>query len=182
MAKSSEYVFGVSGLQAKQTFENISYPFPFADQKSTGIGWTGMKDSRPAPPGYIKDLIEKWKSNDDGKQWNENAGIVRSSTQNISKGINLLDKFIPETLKGLDVLQAWKNAGYFQYWGSIIANEIVNNVEGKTKRNKDEILNLIKNLKADYIHWAEYWMTPASAEINAGLIYDAIIYYFENNE
>lgn len=181
LKKSSEYVFGVSSLEAETAFKNIGYPFPFAYQKSTGIMWTGMKDSRPAPPGYIKDLIKKWRSNNGGNRWNENIELIKQSTQRISKGINELNKFIPKATKGLDDLEAWEKAGYFQYWGTIISNEIVKNVEGKPGLNKNEILNLLKNLRKDYKNWAEYWMTPVSAETNTGLIYDAIINYFENN-
>ena len=77
-------------------------------------------------------------------------------------------------------MNTWKKVGYFQYWGSIIANEIVNNEEGKSVKNINEILSLLKNLRGDYKTWAEYWMTPTSAETNTGLIYDAIINYFES--
>ncbi len=180
ISKSTEYAFGVSGIHAEKAFENIGYPFPFADQKSTGIMWTGMKDSRQAPPGYIKSLIEKWRKTNNGKQWNANVTRIKKSNQKISKGISELNKFIPGAGKGLDVLEAWEKAGYFQYWGSIVAGEIVNNVEGKPGKDKNEILSLLKNLRTDYLNWAKYWMKPASAENNTGLIYDAIINYFEN--
>ena len=180
LSKSSEYTFGVSSSEADKAFEEIGYPFPFVDQQSTGIMWTGMKDSRPAPSGYIKELIEKWKNKSDGKQWKNNISLVEASTGKISKGINELNYFIPKASKGYDVLEAWKKAAYFQYWGSIIANDIVNNEESKPVKNKTEVLSLLKNLRADYRTWAEYWMTPASAETSTGLIYDAIINYFEN--
>lgn len=182
LTKSSEYTFGITSLEAEQAFQDVGYPFPFVDKQSTGIMWTGMKDSRPAPPGYIKNLINDWKSKNDGRQWNENISYIESSIQRISKGINELNNFIPKVSKGLDVLEAWKKAGYFQYWGAIVANGIVNNVEEKPGKNKIETVELLKNLKSDYINWAENWMAPSSAKTNAGLIYDAIIYYFENLE
>ena len=180
LEKSCEYTFGIASLEAEQAFKDIGYPFPFVDQKSTGIMWTGMKDSRTAPPGYIKSLIDNWKDKDEGKQWKENLIKIENSTKKISTGINELNNFIPKVSKGFDVLEAWKKAGYFQYWGSIIANEIVYSTEGKQGKKKNEIVMLLKNLKADYINWAVNWMTSASAETNAGLIYDAIIYYFVN--
>ena len=180
LSKSCEYTFGVSSLEAEHTFEDIGYPFPFVDKQSTGIGWTGMKDSKPAPPGYIKSLIEKWKTKNDGTQWKNNISSVESSTEKISKGTNELNSFIPKAEKGFDVLEAWKKAAYFQYWASIVANEIVNNELGKPVKNKTEILSLLKNLRADYKTWAENWMTTSSAETNTGLIYDAIINYFES--
>jgi hypothetical protein len=106
--------------------------------------------------------------------------LVESSTEKISKGTNELNSFIPKAEKGFDVLEAWKKAAYFQYWASIVANEIVNNELGKPVKNKTEILSLLKNLRADYKTWAENWMTTSSAETNTGLIYDAIINYFES--
>ena len=180
LSKSCEYTFGVSNTEAEKAFENIGYPFPFVDQSSTGIGWTGMKDSRSAPPGYINSLIEKWKNKNGEKLWKDNISLVQASTEKISEGINELNNFIPKAEKGLDVLEAWKKAAYFQYWGSIIAIEIVNNEESKPVKNKTEILSLLKNLRSDYKNWAKYWMTPTSAETNTGLIYDAIINYFES--
>ncbi len=72
VSEASNHMFGISDTSIEQAFENISFPFPFVDQTSTGIMWTGMKDSRPAPPGYIKNLIDKWKNQNNGEQWNEN--------------------------------------------------------------------------------------------------------------
>ena len=179
LEKSSKYVFGVSTIEAENCFENIGFPFPFADKKSTGIMWTGMKDSRPAPSGYIKNMISKWKTKNGGKVWNQNITNIEKATKKISHGINELNSFIPKARKGFDVLQAWKKAAYFQYWGSIIARNIINNEQKQNEIHDGEILNLLKNLRADYKCWAENWMSPTSAEINAGLIYDAIINYFK---
>ena len=93
--------------------------------------------------------------------------------------LNQLNLLTPIASKELDILNAWQKAGYFQYWSSIIANEIVNNAESKPLKNKKEILQLLNNLRSDYKNWALTWMTPQSAEINTGLIYDAIINYFD---
>lgn len=180
LSKSSEYTFGVSGTGVFKAFDEIGHPFPFVDQQSTGIMWTGMKDSRPAPPGYIKDLIAKWLSADNGKQWKENIRLIKAAPAKISKGIDDLNKFIPKAKKGLEALQAWEKAGYFQYWGSVIANYIVDNAEGNQAVDSNEVAALLKNVRSDYNQWANYWMTPNSAGQNTGLIYDAIINYFLN--
>ena len=179
VSEASNHMFGISDNSIVQAFENISFPFPFVDQNSTGVMWTGMKDSRPAPPGYIKNLIDKWKNQNNGEQWNENASIIKQSTQKIVKGLNQINEFIPKATKGLDILNAWQKAAYFQYWSSIIANEIVNNIQNKPLKTQKETLQLLNNLKSDYKTWALTWMTPESAETNTGLIYDAIINYFK---
>ncbi len=180
LAKSSEYTFGVNSIEVFKAFADIGYPFPFVDQQSTGIMWTGMKDSRPAPPNYISGLIKKWRSKNDGKQWKDNVKLINSATEKIINGINELNKFVPKAKKGLSILQAWEKAGYFQYWGAVTANYILENVDGTLNVQPKEVVSLLNKVKSDYLHWANYWMTPNSAEENTGLIYNAIINYFLN--
>ena len=201
-SKSFEFTFGSSNKKIMEAFDNISFPFPFADGQSTGIMWTGMKDSRPAPPGYIKNMITKWKSEDLGKQWVENVALIKESTIKISEGIRKLNEFLPKAAKGLDVLEAWEKAGYFQYRGSVIANYIVtgdrrgmipdglsewnsrtdSSFQATPAKNKKDAAQLLIQLKSNYKQWADSWMTPNSSESNSGLIYDALINYFKTND
>jgi len=182
LSKSFENIFGITNNELIKGFDAIGFPFPFVDQKSTGIMWTGMKDSRPTPPDYINHLIATWKKNDSGEQWKENIRLIRSAPDKISAGMDMLNKFIPKATKGLDILQAWEKAGYFQYMSALFANYIVDSVEEKPMPDKSEIISLLEKVKSDYNHWANYWMTPNSAELNTGLIYDAIIDYFSKTD
>ena len=129
-------------------------------------------------PGFLKDLIEKWKSSGDGTRWIENSGQVQSAPEKIQAGVSRLSKFILSAQSGTEILIAWTKAGYHQYWQSIVANEIVNHADGKPEKSSDEMVALLKRMRADYKFWAETWMTPESAEINSGLIFDAITDYF----
>ncbi|HXX63896.1 MAG TPA: family 20 glycosylhydrolase, partial [Bacteroidota bacterium] len=79
VCRSFEDIFGSCAKGFIEALENISSPFPFADGRSTGIQWTGMKDSRPAPPGYIKQMISDWKGGDKGIPWGENASRINAS-------------------------------------------------------------------------------------------------------
>ncbi len=177
------------GCHENNFFEAISltgYPFVFARDKSTGIMASGMgKDGLPAPPGYIKDLIEKfkteWKKYKNGDKWKESLETVSEAPKKIRSGINLLNEFIPLAKKGRLVLNAWSLAGYFQYWQLVIAEEIVRRAEGVKTGNKQELLALLNSLRSEYKTWALTWMTPKSAEQNTGLIYDAIIEYIKSN-
>ncbi len=180
IARSAEYVFGDSSNEIVRALADVGYPFPFGDDNTTGIMWTGMKDSRPAPPGYIDSLIGAWRKLDDGARWDENVRTIDSAGKKIERGMEELDDFIPKVTKGFDALYSWRKAAYFQYWGWVIANDIVRNENGHLHSNPRKIIALLRRLKSDYIHWAKSWMTPASANQNAGLIYDALIDYFSN--
>ncbi|PKL89486.1 MAG: hypothetical protein CVV23_05085 [Ignavibacteriae bacterium HGW-Ignavibacteriae-2] len=181
LLKASEKMLGISSLEFFEAINQIGYSFPFANEKSTGIMWTGMKDSKPAPKNYIKEMIDKWKKNNSGKQWDFVTKRVMNSTDTIVSGITTIHTLIPKTILGTKLLNNISRAGYFQYWQSIIANSIIHKTEGKNRIQDSEIIAIIRSLKREYTLWAEEWMTHKSAEINSSLIYDAIENYFKSN-
>ena len=75
-------------------------------------------------------------------------------------------------------MNAWSRAGYFQLWQLYLADELVRHAEGAPLQSNHEMAELAGSLRREYRAWAEEWMTPASADQNAGLIYDAIIDFF----
>lgn len=170
-------LFGVNDNSLNSAFEKISYSFQFANNNTTGIMWTGLKDSKPAPQNYINELIEKWKQR---KQWEEIVKTISQSAKSISIGINELNQLTTKTNGGYDILNEWSKAGYFQYWQSFLANQIVRKEKCESKFNNVELANLSVKLKKEYTSWAREWMTSRSAEENAGLIYDSLINYFNN--
>lgn len=161
-----------------ENFNQIGFSFPFANTNTTGIMWTGLKDSKPAPNNYIQNLIEKWKKNG---QFESNAEIIKNAVEIISKGNSELLYHIQNANKGYEILNNWSIAGYFNYWQAVIANKIIDIEKGNLLKGKDEFLNLILGLKNAYIFWAKSWMTEISANQNACLIYDGIINYFINH-
>ena len=175
---TSEKLFRVKSTDFFQAVNQIGFSFPFANEKSTGIQWTGMKDSKPAPRDYTNSLISKWK---ESNVWDSVVDRIKKSTDSISEGIVNINNFIPKVGAGITILNNWFTVGYFQYWQSFIANQIVNSVESESAISNEELAQLIYSLKVDYINWAKKWMTTLSSEQNAGLIYDAIQNYFEIN-
>ncbi|MDP3147712.1 MAG: family 20 glycosylhydrolase [Ignavibacteria bacterium] len=178
LEKTSEHIFGVNNSDFFKIANQIGYSFPFANENSTGIMWTGMKDSKPAPEKYTQELIGKLKS---GNRWNAAVESIKKSTEIVSDGITELNKYIPSAKRGMGAIYSWQRAGYFQYWQSIIANEIVNTSKGKLGIPADKMIKLIELIKKEYKNWAENWMTPVSAEQNTSLIYDAVQNYFRQN-
>ncbi len=177
LVKTSEKIFGVPDAEFFGIAGKVGYSFPFANENTTGIMWTGMKDSKPAPENYIRQMIDRWK-NPASNRWNSSAARIKNSIDTISVGISELNEFIKKAKDGKDVLNAWSLAGYFQYWQAIVAKEIVNNEEGKPDSSVINKADILSSLKTQYVGWAKTWMTTNSAEQNAGFFYDAIQNYF----
>ena len=175
---TSEKLFGVKGEEFYAAISDAGFPFPFSDQNTTGIMWTGMKDSKPAPPRYIKDLIEKWKKN---KSWDSKTQLIPDALTKVGEGLYKLNRFIVKANNGYEILDAWFKGGSFQFWQAVIANDIVQKAEGRSTNKMNEMIDQINRLKKDYIFWANEWMTPKSADQNGGLIYDAVLNYFQED-
>jgi hypothetical protein len=172
----SRKLFGVEGREFFEAINDVGFPFPFSDQNTTGIMWTGMKDMRPAPKGYIKSLIHKWKTD---TLWEANIRLIARAGSKIPSGIDKLNSFLSHVNSGFDVAYEWSLGGHFQMWQALIAQAIVQKAEGKQLGNGEKWIGQIRRLKRSYRGWAEEWMTPRSALQNSGLIYDAIVAYFQ---
>ena len=177
LKETLKYLFNISDDEIIKAFDNISYSFPFSNNNTTGIMWTGLKDSKPAPQNYTNDLITKWKNRN---QWDEICKSISKSTTIISLGTDELNHIIPTVKTGYEILDNWSKAAYFQYWQSVFANLIIKKENGEDNPDYNEIEKLITNVKKEYTCWAEEWMTKKSADLSAGLIYDVFINYFKN--
>jgi hypothetical protein len=169
-------LFGVEGREFFDAIEDVGFPFPFSDQSTTGIMWTGMKDLRPAPEGYIKSLVHRWKTS---SVWEANIGLIARASSRIRSGVDRLNRFLPKVYSGFNTVYAWSVGGNFQLWQALIAQAIVEKAKGEQPGNAEEWIEQIARLKKAYRGWAEEWMTPRSALQNSGLIYDAILGFFQ---
>jgi hypothetical protein len=142
--------------------------FPFSQARSTAVQWNGMKDSLPAPQGYIHNLLTEWESN--GRLEAERQAIDETVDQ-IASGVAKLTSFISQAMSGLDTLHFWSRAAHFQLWQARMAREILR------QRRSPENAAMLRALKADYTHFLSFDQTPASAAQNAGLVYDALLEY-----
>ncbi len=173
----SNKLFGVEGREFFDAINDVGFPFPFSDQSTTGIMWTGMKDLRPAPEGYVKSLVHKWKTD---TLWEAKIRLIALASSKIRSGIDKLNIFLPQLNSGFDTVYEWSLGGNFQLWQALIAQAIVEKAEGRQRGNAEKWIGQIGKLKRAYRGWAEEWMTPRSALQNSGLIYDAIVGYFQN--
>lgn len=145
----------------------------FGQNNTTAIQWNNLKDSLPAPPNYITDKINEWKS-DDYNTWNTIIKDHRKILDEIFEGIELLNQFIPQAKTGFDYLEAWSKAAYHQQWQGKLGEQIIKEAPSV------EYATLASGLKIEAQHYFERMETPQSAAKNAGLIFDCLIEYFHS--
>ena len=140
--------------------------FPFGKAHSTGVQWTGMKDSLPAPAGFIAGLLKEWEASGSLAREREAIG---ETIETILDGMGRLQAFAAQAGGGLDTLRLWTRAAYFQLWQARMAKEILRG------RPDAEVAEVLRGLRGEYEEFLRREQTPASAAQNAGLAYDALI-------
>ena len=144
--------------------------FPFSQAHTTAIQWDKLKDSLPAPKGYIRNLLADWDRS--GRLAKERAAIDGSIDQLQRAGAQL-DAFAAAATKGLALLEYWTRAARCQLWQARMAREIL-----AGNRTADNAVAL-RALKDEYEHLLGTEQTPASASKNAGLVFDCLVEYLE---
>ena len=76
---------------------------PFGQAHSTGVQWSRLKDSLPAPAGYIQDLLAQW--NQAGQIEQEMAALATAQA-NVASGWSKLAAFALMAQSGFDILHA----------------------------------------------------------------------------
>lgn len=165
-------LFGCDATLFLEAVDRISsVTFPFSQAHSTAVQWNGMKDSLPAPQGYICRLLEEWER---GGRLEKELQAIDGIIDQIAKGMAKLAPFIPMATSGFDTLYFWMRAAHFQLWQARMAGEILR------KRRSPENAMFLRMLKKQYKSLLSFDQTPASAAKNAGLVYDALIEYMES--
>lgn len=160
-------LFGCDSKRFLKAIDMISgVTFPFSQAHTTAIQWNGLKDSLPAPPNHVNNLLKEWEK--DGRLAKEIESIDATIAL-ISDGVAELNIFIAEAKRNLDLLQFWSRAAWFQLWQARMAKEILNS--NRTAEN----VKTLQLLKSHYEQLLTFDHTPASAAQNAGLVYDCLI-------
>ena len=145
---------------------------PFAQAHTTAIQWDKLKDSLPAPEGYIRDLLASWQKS--GRLATERATIDARIEQLRDAGAQL-DAFVAEATAGLELLEYWTRAARCQLWQARMGREIL-----AGNRTPDNVAAL-RALRDEYEHLLNVDQTPQSAAKNAGLVFDCLIEYMEQS-
>ncbi len=144
--------------------------FPFSKAHSTAVQWTGMKDSLPAPPGYIAGMLKDWETS--GRLEQERLAIG-NTIETILEGVGRLQAFAGRAEGGLETLRLWTRAAYFQVWQARMAKEILR------ARPSVDAVEVLRGLRNEYEEFLRQEQTPASAAQNARLVYDALVEVME---
>jgi hypothetical protein len=149
----------------------LGISLPFAQSSTTGVQWNGLKDSLPAPKGYLEKLIADLRKNYPAR-YDSFTRTTAKALAEIPEGIRLLSEFFSEAKRGFDIIDAWLTGARFQLAAALIAEKIL-----KEEKNPD-IAGMIEKEKKFYSAYLELRETPLSASKNSGLVYDVIQDYF----
>ncbi len=141
---------------------------PFGQARSTAVQWDRLKDSLPAPEGYIRDLLNEWR---ESGRLDSEMQALETSREDLARGLSKLAAFVLKARAGFDILHAWTQAASFQLWQVRMAREILRG------RRSAQHAAFLRSLKNEYEHFLRFDQTPRSAAQNAGLVYDALIEY-----
>jgi hypothetical protein len=147
---------------------NIS---PFTCGVSMAVQWNGLKDSMPAPRGYLEKLLMKWRTEEGGAAFRDWQNKLEKSEKEIQEAISLLTSFAFKAEKGFDTLEYWIDALTMQLWMIRIGKMIF---EGKVT---SETVGLLKKLKKEVRPMISRRETPRSARKNTDLLFDWLIEY-----
>lgn len=168
----SENMFGVENtdffVAAAIAGMNIA---PFTCGITMAVQWNRLKDSMPAPRGYLERLLLKWKAEDGGAALKDWKNRLENSENEIQQALYQLTAFALKAEKGFGTLEYWLDALRIQLW-MIRAGKMI--VEDKVT---SETVSLLKNLKKEIRPIISRRETPKSARKNADLLFDWLIEY-----
>ncbi len=164
-------MFGTDPTKFIKAINLLGVALPFMQSGSSGVSWNTLKDSLPAPAGYLQqylaDLTKKYPSTPTYQQ-----NLFRQAVADIPAGIKLLTEMFTEAKAGLDVLDGWITGARYQLATALIAQRIF------TGETDPALPALLTQHKYEYAAYLKHRETPRSAEKNAGLAYDALIDLF----
>lgn len=161
-------LFGTDPAKFIAAIKLLGVSLPFAQSATTSVQWNGMKDSLPAPKGYLKKYLASLKkTNPTFHPWFlEN---IKKAARDVPEGIRLLSEFFSEAKKGFDIIEAWLAGAYFLNSSARVAPWLI-------QSSKNPVLAaLLENDKHEFEAFLRRRETPLSAAKNAGLAYDTLI-------
>ena len=173
LAAAAAELFGCEADAFIAAVDQLSAPsLPFGQAQSTGVQWNRLKDSVPAPPGYLAGLLSEWEAN--GTLTRERDAIDRTIAE-IADGVAGLESFVPHATAGLETLHWWSRAAHLQLWQARLAREILHG------RRSPGNAALLRRLQQEFEQLLLFDQTPASARQNAALVYDPLVEYMDGD-
>ena len=165
-------LFGADPAKFIKAIHLLGVSLPFMQSGTSGVQWNTLKDSLPAPAGYLQqylaDLTKKYPSTPTSHQ-----AALRQAVTDIPEGIKLLTEMFAEAKAGFDILDGWLTGARHQLATALIAQRIF------TADNDPALPALLTQHKHEYAAYLRHREDARSAEKNAGLAYDALIDLFQ---
>ena len=164
-------LFGADPVKFIKAINILGVDLPFMQSGTSGVQWNSLKDSLPAPAGYLEQhLAELTKKYPSTLRSYQNS--LRQAAIDIPEGIKLLTEMFAEAKSGFDILDAWLTGARFQLATTLIAQRIF------TADNDPALPALLTQHKYEYEAYLRHREDACSAAKNAGLAYDALIDLF----
>lgn len=183
VAKCGEDILGVDPKEFFEAIEKIAAGIPFVtsgENHGAVIQWTGMKDSLPAPSGYIQSILDEWKNEDDGKTYEQKKGMLTEAISKIIKGQAALERIASQLADAehIDLLSQWRLAAAFQISMAKIVQKVFDRFETGCREEDTETVSELNQIHSNCNEWMLNWMTCESAKLNSELIFKPLIEYF----
>ena len=169
----SEYcreLFGADPEKFIQAITILGVSLPFAQSGTTSVQWNGLKDSLPAPPGYLQKYLSDLKQSNPAR-FNSWLETIQKASAEIPVGVKLLAEFFTEAKQGFEIIEAWLSSARFLLATALISQRLLQPAPPR------ELAALLAQTQSEYAAFLRRRETPLSAEKNAGLVYDALIDY-----
>ncbi|MBN1553749.1 MAG: family 20 glycosylhydrolase [Phycisphaerae bacterium] len=181
VAAAGQDLLGISPTELYQAVENIAAPIPLTvSGPFSGVQWSGLKDSLPAPPGHLKNIFDQWKQKNHGEEFTRKFEELKHSSARIRQGDALLKQLAGQVTHppGREFVEEWFTAAKFQTRMANLLEQAFLRYENGASESDEECLSQAKRLREEYEDWARQWMTPKSATLNSELIFNPVLEYF----
>ncbi|HCE42748.1 MAG TPA: hypothetical protein DET40_04305 [Lentisphaeria bacterium] len=138
----------------------------------SAVQWSGLKDSRPAPPNHLAAWIERWIADKD-HYWINKDEMFASMRDSTQKGLSALAPYADEW----PTAALWKRAGILQ----LRYIELLQTVFS-TNPDIDQLRRHLLEFKMEIADYFGAEQTPDSAARNANLILDPLLDYLKNEK
>lgn len=177
-----EKIFGINPKEFYDAIEKVATKIPFAvSGHDSGVQWSGLKDSLPAPANHIKSIFEKWKNEDNGKRYEEKKQELKEALLKIPQGQAKLENFTEQvtTSRGKNFCKQWLIAAKFQMRTAKMVERAFKRFENGFDKIDQQGYNEIMRIRKDFENWLLYWMTPQSAKLNSELVFNPLAEWFK---
>jgi len=136
----------------------------------SAVQWSGLKDSRPVPPGFLAGQIRRWIAERE-PWWLEREAMLACMRASTQQGLSMLEPYAAQWATAA----LWTRAGRLQLeYLDLLQNLFTPMTPPSPLRQR------LQDFKVEVEAYFECEQTPDSARKNAGLVVDPLLDYQKN--